>query len=56
MSRFTDPIIGQAWHADGTPFSDEDYRKAGMHVPTPEQARAWAEADREREREKKDKG
>lgn len=36
----------QCWHPDGTPFSDADYRRAGMHVPTPEQLAHWAETDR----------
>lgn len=36
----------QAWHEDGTPYSPEDYRKAGMPVPTPEQIAHWAEMDR----------
>ena len=47
-SRFTDPIVGRAWHADGTPFSDEDYRKAGLYVPTAEQLATWEGADAER--------
>ena len=49
-SRFTDPIIGLAWHADGTPFSDEDYRRAGLYVPTAEQLAAWEKVDAERAR------
>ena len=49
-SRFTDPIIGLAWHADGTPYSDEDYRRAGVYVPTAEQRAAWENADAERAR------
>lgn len=49
-SRFTDPIIGRAWHADGTPFNDDDYRRAGLYVPTAEQLAAWEKADAERDR------
>ena len=48
--RFTDPIVGRAWHADGTPYSDEDYRRAGLYVPTAEQLAAWEKADAERAR------
>ena len=46
-SRFNDPIVGRAWHADGTPFSDDDYRRAGLYVPTAEQLAAWEKADAE---------
>ena len=40
------PAAFQCWHPDGTPYSPEDYRKAGMPVPTPEQIAHWAEMDR----------
>ena len=49
-SRFNDPIVGRAWHADGTPFSDEDYRRAGLYVPSAEQLAAWEKEDAERAR------
>ena len=49
-SRFTDTFIGRAWHADGTPFNDDDYRRAGLYVPTAEQLAAWEKADAERAR------
>lgn len=45
-SRFTEPTIGRAWHADGAPYSEEDYKSAGLAVPTPEQLALWVEADR----------
>lgn len=38
--RFAEPFGTVAWHADGTPFTDEDYERAGMDVPTPEQLKA----------------
>ena len=36
----------QCWHPDGTPFCDEDYRRANLPVPTPEQLAHWAETER----------
>ena len=36
----------QCWHPDGTPFSDADYRRANLPVPTPEQLAHWAETER----------
>ena len=39
-------VVGDLRHPDGTPFSDADYRKAGMPVPTPKQRAHWAEMDR----------
>ena len=41
-----EPAAFQVWHPGGTPYSPEDYRKAGMPVPTPEQLAHWAEMDR----------
>ncbi len=38
--RFGEPLFTVAWHADGTPFTDEDYERAGMDIPTPEQLKA----------------
>lgn len=38
--RFAEPFGTVAWHADGTPFTDEDYERAGMDIPTPEQLKA----------------
>ena len=46
--KMADPIIGRAWHPDGTPFKDADYRNAGLYVPTNEQLAAWAKEDLER--------
>ena len=49
-SRWDEPFpFGRAWHADGTPFSVEDYRKAGLHVPTDDQFALLAEQDRLRQ-------
>ncbi len=31
--RFSEPFGSRAWHADGTPFTEEDYIRAGMEVP-----------------------
>ncbi len=47
--RFGTPFGARAWHPDGTPFSPDDYRAAGLEVPTPEQQAVWARQDRERE-------
>ena len=44
--RFAEPFISRAWHPDGTPFTDEDYRRAGLDVPSPEQKAAFAREDR----------
>ena len=52
--RFVDSYFGPAWHADGTPYSDEDYRRAGMDVPTPEQKAAWAKLDAEQEQARRE--
>ena len=38
--RFGEPLFTVAWHADGTPFTDDDYERAGMEIPTPEQLKA----------------
>lgn len=38
--------VFEVWHPDGTPFSDADYRMAGMPVPTPENRAHWAEIRR----------
>ena len=43
----------RCWHADGTPFDAEDYRKAGLTVPTLYQLTLWAEADAERARRRR---
>ena len=51
--RFAEPFISQMWHADGTPYSAEDYRRAGVDPPTPEQLEAWAREDAEDARRKK---
>ncbi len=31
--RMSGPSFTNAWHADGTPYSEEDYIRAGMQVP-----------------------
>ena len=46
--KFSDPIIGRAWHADGTPFNKTDYKQAGMYVPTDEDLLRWAKEDEAR--------
>ena len=38
--RFGEPLGTVAWHADGRPFTDKDYERAGMAIPTREQLRA----------------
>lgn len=52
--RFAEPFGSQAWHPDGTPFSDADYRRAGLDVPTPEQREAWAKLEAEREKARRE--
>ena len=44
----------RCWHADGTPFSDQDCRNANLPVPTPYQLALWARADAEREADTED--
>ena len=36
----------QCWRPDGTPFTNADYRRANLPVPTPEQLAHWAETER----------
>ena len=31
--RFNEPFGTHVWHADGTPYAEEDYIRAGMEVP-----------------------
>ena len=33
--RFSDFHISYLWHADGTPFTDEEYRERGIDPPPP---------------------
>ena len=50
-SRFAEPtFIGRAWHADGRPYTAQDYRDAGLTPPTKSQIALWEEADAERAR------
>ena len=46
--KFADPIIGRAWHPDGTPYNKADYERAGMYVPTDEDLSRWAKEDEAR--------
>ncbi len=41
-----DPAAFQCWHPDGRPFTDADYEKANLPVPTREQLAHWAETER----------
>lgn len=41
-----EPAAFQCWHPDGTPYSDADYEKAVLPVPTPEQLAHWAYTER----------
>lgn len=45
--KMSGPIVGEAWHKDGTPFEREDYIKAGLTPPTNEQLIAWRMAELE---------
>ena len=47
-SRFTAPFISRMWHSDGTPFTDAEYRAAGVTPPTKEQQAEFAERDQSR--------
>ena len=38
--RFAEPFASFVWHPDGTAFSAQDYRDAGMTPPTQRQLRA----------------
>ena len=41
-NKFREPaFVGPAWHADGTPYSAEDYERAGYDVPEPEVLKRW---------------
>ena len=31
--RLSEPFGTHAWHADGTPYNEDDYNRAGMEVP-----------------------
>ena len=46
--RFGAPFVSRMWHADGTPFTDDEYRAAGMKPPTAQQQRTFAERDKVR--------
>lgn len=35
--RLGGEFISRVWHADGTPYTDDEYEDAGMKPPTPEQ-------------------
>jgi hypothetical protein len=45
-ARFAEPFGSRLWHADGTPFTDAEYRAAGFDPPTPEQLAEFARRDR----------
>lgn len=33
LRRFSEPFGTHVWHADGTPYTEEDYIRANMEVP-----------------------
>ena len=33
--RFSEPFISYLWHADGTPYTDDEYRAMGIDPPAP---------------------
>ena len=33
--RFSEPFISYLWHADGSPFTHEEYRERGIAPPAP---------------------
>lgn len=41
----------EAWHEDGTPYLPEDYLRANLPAPTPQQLALWAAQDEENARE-----
>ena len=46
-SRFLGPVfVGPVYHSAGTPFSADDYLRAGHQVPTPEQLELWADREK----------
>ncbi len=50
-SRFLGPVfVGPVYHPAGTPFSADDYLRAGHQVPTPEQLELWAAREKVRAR------
>ena len=44
--------FSQGWHPDGRPFTAQDYRDAGLPVPTLRQLALWAKADAQRAAER----
>ncbi len=50
--RFAEPWGQLVWHADGTPWSSEEYIKGGLPVPTPEQIEDYIRVTEERRQEK----
>ena len=45
--RFAQPFGSRAWHADGTPFTRDDYVRVGMIPPTEEELEIYEERDKE---------
>ena len=43
--RFAEPFGSLLWHADGTPFTAQEYRDAGFKPPTQRMLRAFAEQE-----------
>ena len=39
--RFAEPFGSLLWHADGTPFTPQEYRDAGFKPPTQRMLRAY---------------
>ena len=44
-TRFSEPFGSLLWHADGTPFTPEEYIEAGFDPPTQEQIDGWAQQE-----------
>lgn len=40
------------WRSDGTPCTAEEYRRAGLPVPTAKQLLQWAEDDQRQQAER----
>lgn len=61
IERITSPAFTRIWHPDGTEYTDEEYKEAGMEPPNPDgkiDLKQWVrfdnEEDNEEEEEEKD--
>ena len=45
QQKFEGPFISRMWHADGSPFTNAEYKAAGVKPPTRAQQKKFAEAE-----------